>query len=73
MRISFSQNTNVEEFEDNYISKIIEKPNLKVARGNLLHQMVLFLATTVMRYDAYIDLKPSKILRTQYYALMDSL
>ena len=38
----FLQNTNVEEFEDNYISKNYREVTLKAARGNLLHQMVLF-------------------------------
>ena len=41
-RILFYKNTNVEEFEDNYISKNYREATLKAARGNLLHQMVLF-------------------------------
>ena len=34
-RILFLQNTNVEEFEDNYISKNYIEAILKAARGNL--------------------------------------
>ena len=56
-RILILQNTNVEEFENNYISKNYREATLKAARGNLFASDGSILATTVMRYDVYLDFK----------------
>ena len=74
-RILFLQNTNVEEFEDNYISKNYREATLKAARGNLFASDGSILATTVMRYDAYIDFKTIKdsVYDNNIGALTDSL
>ncbi len=74
-RILFLQNTNVEEIKEDYISKNYRQATLKAARGNLFAADGSILATTVMRYDVYIDFK---IIRDSLYknnigALTDSL
>ena len=56
-RILVLQNTNVEEIRQDYISKNYREATLKAARGNLYASDGSILATTVMRYDIYIDFK----------------
>ncbi|MDL1913901.1 MAG: peptidoglycan glycosyltransferase [Bergeyella sp.] len=74
-RIVLLQNTNVEEIKNDYINKNYRESTLKAARGNLYAADGSILATTVMRYDVYIDFK---IIRDSVYkkninALTDSL
>ena len=59
-RILVLQNTNVQEIKDDYISKNYREATLKAARGNLYASDGSILATTVMRYDVYIDFKTIK-------------
>ena len=56
-RIIMLQNTNVEEIREDYINKNYREATLKAARGNLYASDGSILATTVMRYDIYIDFK----------------
>lgn len=56
-RIIVLQNTNVQEIKDDYINKNYREATLKAARGNLYAADGSILATTVMRYDVYIDFK----------------
>ena len=74
-RILVLQNTNVQEFEDNYISKNYREATLKAARGNLYASDGSILATTVMRYDVYLDFKSMRdtIYNNNIVALTDSL
>lgn len=74
-RILLLQNTNVEEIREDYINKNYRNATLKAARGNLYASDGSILATTVMRYDIYIDFK---VIRDTAYAnnigpLTDSL
>ncbi len=74
-RILVLQNTNVQEIKDDYISKNYREATLKAARGNLYASDGSILATTVMRYDVYLDFK---IIKDTVYinnigALTDSL
>ena len=57
VRIIMLQNTNVEEIREDYINKNYREATLKAARGNLYASDGSILATTVMRYDIYIDFK----------------
>jgi cell division protein FtsI (penicillin-binding protein 3) len=59
-KILILQNTNVKEIQDDYISKNYREATLKAARGNLFASDGTILATTVMRYDIYIDFKTIK-------------
>lgn len=59
-RIIVLQNTNVQEIKDDYISKNYREATLKAARGNLYAADGSILATTVMRYDVYLDFKTIK-------------
>src|SRR5690606_10151363 len=59
-RILVLQNTNVQAIKDDYISKNYREAKLKAARGNLYAADGSILATTVMRYDVYIDFKTIK-------------
>ncbi|MEC5158723.1 penicillin-binding transpeptidase domain-containing protein [Chryseobacterium sp. MP_3.2] len=59
-RILVLQNTNVQEIKDDYISKNYREAKLKAARGNLYAADGSILATTVMRYDVYLDFKTIK-------------
>lgn len=75
IRILILQNTNVEAIKEDYISKNYREAKLKAARGNLYAADGSILATTVMRYDIYIDFK---VIRDSVYsnnigALTDSL
>lgn len=75
VRIVILQNTNVEAIKEDYISKNYREAKLKAARGNLYAADGSILATTVMRYDIYIDFK---VIRDSVYsnnigALTDSL
>ncbi|WP_226063642.1 penicillin-binding transpeptidase domain-containing protein [Kaistella polysaccharea] len=74
-RILVLQNTNVQEIKDDYINKNYREATLQAARGNLFASDGSILATTVMRYDVYLDFK---ILKDTVYsnnigALTDSL
>ncbi len=59
-RILVLQNTNVEAIKEDYISKNYREAKLMAARGNLYAADGSILATTVMRYDVYIDFKTIK-------------
>lgn len=59
-RILVLQNTNVQEIKDDYINKNYREAKLKAARGNLYAADGSILATTVMRYDVYLDFKTIK-------------
>lgn len=74
-RIVILQNTNVKEIEDNYISNNYREATQKAARGNLYAADGSILATTVMRYDVYIDFKTIKdsVYTNNIGALTDSL
>lgn len=74
-RIVFLQNTNVEEIQDDYISKNYREATLPAARGNLYASDGSILATTVMRYDIFLDFKTMRdsIYKNNIAALTDSL
>lgn len=74
-RILFLQNTNVQEIKDDYINKNYREAKLKAARGNLFAADGSILATTVMRYDVYLDFKIMKdtVYSNNISALTDSL
>lgn len=74
-RILVLQNTNVEEIKADYISKNYREATLKAARGNLYAADGSILATTVMRYDIFIDFKVIKdtVYTNNIGALTDSL
>ena len=74
-RILVLQNTNVQEIKDDYISKNYREATLKAARGNLYASDGSILATTVMRYDVYVDFKTIKdtLYNANIGALTDSL
>ena len=59
-RIFFLQHTNVDNIEKNFISNNYREAKLKAARGNLFAADGSILATTVMRYDVYVDFKTIK-------------
>lgn len=74
-RIIVLQNTDVEEIRDNYINKNYREATLQAARGNLYASDGSILATTVMRYDIYIDFKTIRdtVYANNVNALTDSL
>lgn len=74
-RIILLQNTNVQEIKDDYINKNYRTATLKAARGNLFASDGSILATTVMRYDIYLDFKTMRdtIYTNNIGALTDSL
>lgn len=74
-RILILQNTNVEEIKNDYINNNYREATLKAARGNLYASDGSILATTVMRYDIYVDFKTIKdsIYKNNIGALSDSL
>ncbi|WP_294301053.1 penicillin-binding transpeptidase domain-containing protein [uncultured Chryseobacterium sp.] len=74
-RIVILQNTNVQEIKDDYINKNYREATLKAARGNLFASDGSILATTVMRYDIYLDFKTMRdtIYTNNIGALTDSL
>lgn len=74
-RILILQNTNVQEIKDDYINKNYREATLKAARGNLFASDGSILATTVMRYDIYLDFKTMKdtVYTNNIGALTDSL
>lgn len=74
-RIFFLQHNNVDNIEKNFISKNYREAKLKAARGNLFAADGSILATTVMRYDTYIDFKTIKdtVYTNHIGALTDSL
>lgn len=59
-RIVILQNTNVQEIKDDYINNNYRTATLKAARGNLFASDGSILATTVMRYDIFLDFKTMK-------------
>ncbi|WP_312078706.1 penicillin-binding transpeptidase domain-containing protein [Chryseobacterium sp.] len=74
-RIVLLQNTNVTEIKEDYINKNYRTAKLKAARGNLFASDGSILATTVMRYDIYLDFKTMRdtIYSNNIGALTDSL
>lgn len=74
-RIFVLQNTNVQEIKDDYINNNYRTATLKAGRGNLFASDGSILATTVMRYDIYIDFKTIKdtVYSNNIGALTDSL
>ncbi|KFE98327.1 peptidoglycan glycosyltransferase [Chryseobacterium formosense] len=74
-RIVILQNTNVQEIKDDYINNNYRTATLKAARGNLFASDGSILATTVMRYDIYLDFKTIKdtVYSNNIGALTDSL
>lgn len=56
-RIVMLQHTNVEEIQNDYINNNYREAKLKAARGNLYASDGSILATTVMRYDIFLDFK----------------
>lgn len=74
-RILILQNTNVQEIKADYINKNYREATLKAARGNLFASDGSILATTVMRYDIYLDFKTMKdtVYTNNIGALTDSL
>lgn len=74
-RIVILQNTNVQEIKDDYINSNFRTATLKAARGNLFASDGSILATTVMRYDIYLDFKTIKdsVYNNNILALTDSL
>jgi cell division protein FtsI (penicillin-binding protein 3) len=75
IRIVVLQNTNVHKFEAEYINKNYREATLLAARGNLYAADGSVLATTVMRYDVFIDFKTIKdsTYNNNASALADSL
>ena len=74
-RILVLQNSNVQEIKDDYINNNYREATLQAARGNLFAADGSILATTVMRYDVYIDFKIIKdtVYSNNIGALTDSL
>lgn len=74
-RIVLLQNTNVSEIKEDYINKNYREAKLKAARGNLFASDGSILATTVMRYDIYLDFKTMRdtVYTNNIGALSDSL
>lgn len=74
-RIIILQNTNVQEIKDDYINNNYRNATLKAARGNLYASDGSILATTVMRYDVFLDFKTIKdtVYSNNIGALSDSL
>ncbi len=74
-KILVLQNTNVEEIKNDFINNNYRNATLQAARGNLYASDGSILATTVMRYDIYIDFKTIKdtVYSKHIGALSDSL
>lgn len=74
-RIIILQNTNVQEIKDDYINKNYREATLNAARGNLYASDGSILATTVMRYDVFLDFKTIKdsVYDNNIVALTDSM
>ena len=74
-RIVVLQNNNIENIEKNYININYREDTVKAARGNLYSSDGSILATTVMKYNIYIDFKTIKdsIYKKNIGALTDSL
>ena len=75
VRILVLQHTDVKSIEADFINKNYREATLKAARGNLFAADGSILATTIMRYDAYIDFKTIKDTVYDHHigALTDSL
>jgi cell division protein FtsI (penicillin-binding protein 3) len=74
-RIAILQNSNIDSIEKNYININYREDTVKAARGNLYSADGSILATTVMKYNIYIDFKTIKdsIYQKNIGALTDSL
>ncbi len=74
-KIFYIQITDVESIRKDYISKNYRKAKLSAARGNLFASDGSILATTVMRYDVYLDFKSMRdsLYSKNIDALSDSL
>lgn len=55
-KIIYLQHTNVEEIKTDYIDRNYREATLKAARGNLYASDGTILATTVMKYNIFLDL-----------------
>lgn len=75
LRILQLQNTNVEVIKEEYINNNYRVDSLAPARGNLYATDGTILATTVMRYDVFIDFKTIRdtIYKNNIAALSDSM
>lgn len=75
VRIVVLQNTNVVAIQTDYINKNYREATLKAARGNLYASDGSILATTVMRYDVFLDFKTIRdtVYSNNIGALTDSL
>lgn len=60
VRIIYIQNNDTDKINEQYISKNYRYATLKPIRGNIYTADGSILATTVMRYDIYIDFKTIK-------------
>jgi len=74
-KIILIQNANTQELKDNIISKNYREATLKAARGNLFTSDGSILATTLMKYNIFIDFKTMKdnIYKNNIKELSDSL
>lgn len=74
-RILQIQNTDVVKIQEDYISKNYREAVLPAARGNLYAADGSILATTVMRYDVFLDFKTMRdtLYSNNVSALTDSL
>jgi len=74
-KIILIQNANTQELKDNIISKNYRKTTLKAARGNILASDGSMLATTIMKYNIFIDFKTMRdtIYKNNIKTLADSL
>ncbi len=74
-RIIVLQNTNVDKIKSDYINNNYREATLTAARGNLFASDGSILATTVMRYDIYLDFKTIKdtVYQNNIGELTDSL
>jgi len=74
-RIIHIQNANTQELKDNVISKNYREAILKAARGNLFASDGSILATTIMKYNIFIDFKTMRdtLYKNNMKELSDSL
>lgn len=73
--VILQNNSNVESIEKNYIQTNYREDTVKAARGNLYASDGSILATTVMKYNIYVDFKTIKdtLYEKRIGALSDSL
>lgn len=74
-RIVVVQNTNADQLRKNIIDKNYRVTTLKAARGNIYSSDGSIIATTVMRYDIYLDFKAMRdtLYKNEIAKLTDSL